>query len=154
MKYLLLFVAFLLVFISCKKEGNSPIRNHEFGNCLKDEEPIDFTLTSCNLRELDTLQYCELITSTSYFPLSEEAGDLLPYYCCEQGDTILFVNAQGETTNLSIFHKGRGKLFVQPTTKCEQDSSKMKLRCVNFETDRYFYNNSLIGTETFCKYLA
>ena len=130
-----------LCIVSCKKEDNAPIRNHEFGNCLKDEEPL--SSEGCNVFELQTSQYCEVIHSPHIFSLSETAGDWLPYYCCEKGDTIPYLNQQGKKINLSILGKSRSKTGIQVIGKCESDSSKNIIRCSNFEKAIIYIESAL-----------
>ncbi|MEZ4888765.1 MAG: hypothetical protein R3E32_28825 [Chitinophagales bacterium] len=132
MKYLLLFAVFLLVLVSCKKEENAPIRNHEFGNCLKDEEPLYFE--ECILPESDSIEYCEIIYPNAILPLSNVASDLLPYYCCEIGDKIPFINQMNESVDFSISAKLRRPLSVNQLEDCELDPTLKKINCVNYES--------------------
>jgi len=141
MKYLLLSAFFLLALVSCQKEESPPIRNHEFGNCLKDEEPL--FPEGCNVFDSQTSQFCEVVHSPYIFSLSETAGDWLPYYCCEKGDTIPYLNQQGKKVHLSILGKSRSKTGIQVIGTCESDSSKNKIRCRNFEKAIIYIESAL-----------
>ncbi len=133
MKHFLFTSLFLLVLVSCQKEEeNTPIRNHEFGNCLKDEEPLNFE--ECVIYESDSVEYCEIAYPNAVLPLSEVAGDLLPYYCCEIGDKIPFINQMSESIDFRITAKWRRPTSINHLEDCELGSNLKKINCVSYES--------------------
>lgn len=129
MKQLLFFAVFLLVLVSCKKEGETPSHDLVFGNCLQYEEPV--TLSDCDRLRIDNNpDYCKEIHQGVIFPLSETAGDWLPYFCLEKEDSISFVNSDNEFVHISIVDKIRKRVFIDYTSEiCENDSSRTRFYC-------------------------
>lgn len=131
---------------SCSKNENLKV-NHLESLCIIENPPNDFTSNSCIEHPLDSTIYCERVLVDSIFKFTPEERKWLPYFCCEIGDEIQFVNNNGEETELILEEKNRGVYTVgfNGFDNCDLIDERHREYCVNREIMAVKLNSTLLG---------
>ncbi len=98
---------------------NDKTKNREFENCLKDEIVKDNGIKNCDLFPLDSSKFCDIVHPDTILRLTEYQKGWLPYFCCNLGEEIYYVDKDENETSFVILNK---EFFINKVLKSSQDT--------------------------------